>query len=59
MVPIKAVLNESLPIEVIQDPVCIILESGCEDHQLVARVEFLKKPQGSWSRLVVPVFLKV
>lgn len=57
MVPIQAIFDQAHSIEIVQDPIGIVLQTSCENYQLKVRVELLEEPKGTWAWTVVAHFL--
>jgi hypothetical protein len=57
VISVQTVLDQALPIEVVQDPVRIVFQTRCEYYKLIMRVELLKKFKGPGTRPIIAVFL--
>ncbi len=53
MITVKPICDETLPVEVIQDPVSVILQTCCEDYELVMMIELLQEFYRMRSRTVI------
>ena len=43
MLPVESVLDHSARVDLVEDPVSIVLEGGREDHQLIVMTEFAEE----------------
>jgi len=56
LVSVQAVRDEAVLIQMVQDPVSILLQASGEHHQLKVLAHLTQERQHSWSRLVGPDF---